>query len=281
MTTSRLITRSACALGAAMLATTALHGAPAQARGHSGGHIGSSAHITTHKGFLTTHKGFRIAKETTGQHGPVSGGRKQLGGGGIFTKPNGMSEGSGARPIPPGSRPPFDPGHIQFDPNSGGSKTPPILSGTATPSPIPPASRPTSTGNLPGSKPPVIIITNPPPIPPVVGNPTRTPTPPTTGPINPGNYPGGGPINPDYPGGSRPPILTGTPTPVPVPIPTGSSPGYGSGPTYTHQYGQVGVYADIGAGGDSYEPCQWFKSNYDRTGNIYWFRRYRICLWQH
>jgi len=301
-----------------MLATTALHVMPAQARGHSGGHAGSSAHITTHKGFLTTHKGFRIARETTGQHGPVSGG-KQLGGGDIFTKPNGVSGGGGGtdvgtHTIPlqtlPGSKFPGTGPNVPDYP--GGSKTPPILSGTATPSPIPPASRPTS---LPGSKPPV-IITNPGPIPPVIGKnpttqnpntptppvvvsgpvnpgnipgsrppvltPTRTPLPPTTGPINPGNYPGGGPINPDYPGGSRPPILTGTPSPIPLPVPTGSSPspGYGTGTTYT-QYGQVGVYADVGAAGDGYEPCQWFKSNYDATGNVYWFRRYRICLWQH
>jgi hypothetical protein len=74
-----------------------------------------------------------------------------------------------------------------------------------------------------------------------------------------------------------------TPTPVPIPIPSGSSPspGDGTGTSYTHQYGQVGVYADIGAGGESYEPCQWFKSNYDGTGNVYWLRRYKICLWQH
>src|SRR5262249_41151143 len=109
MTNLRLITRSACALGAAMLATTALQVMPAQARGHSGGHAGSSAHITTHKGFLTTHKGFRIARETTGQHGPVSGG-KQLGGGDIFTKPNGVSGGSGGShavtpPVPPATPP--------------------------------------------------------------------------------------------------------------------------------------------------------------------------------
>jgi hypothetical protein len=133
-------------------------------------------------------------------------------------------------------------------------------------------SGPVNPGNIPGSRPPVFTP-----------NPTRTPLPPTTGPINPGNYPGGGPINPDYPGGSRPPILTGTPTPIPVPIPSGSSPGpgYETGTTYTHQYGQVGVYADVGGGGDSYEPCQWFKSNYDATGNVYWLRRYRVCLWLH
>jgi hypothetical protein len=72
------------------------------------------------------------------------------------------------------------------------------------------------------------------------------------------------------------------PTPLPVPIPTGSNhnPGYGTGTSSTHQYGQHGVYADIGAGGESYESCRVFKSNYDRTGNAYWLNRYRVCLWQ-
>jgi hypothetical protein len=252
MTNSRLITRSACALGAAILATTALQSTPAQARGKAGGHTSSSAHVTTHKGF-------RIAKETTGQlH---------------------------ARAIPRGSRPPFDPGHIQFDPGNnsgggkqvsvdpwtkpngvsgggpglptapippiplGGNKTPPILSGTPTPAPTP----------LPpgGNKTPPILS----------GTPTPAPTP-----LPPG-------------GNKTPPILSGTPTPapIPIPIPSGSSPspGYGTGTTYTHQYGQVGVYADTGTGGGGYEPCLLFKSNYDRTGNVYWLNRYRICLSQH
>jgi hypothetical protein len=75
------------------------------------------------------------------------------------------------------------------------------------------------------------------------------------------------------------------PTPVPIPVPTGSSPspnpGYGNGTSYTHQRGQYGVYADIGADGGGHEPCWLFKSNYDRTGNAYWLNRYRVCLWQH
>jgi hypothetical protein len=274
MTNSRLITRSACALGAAILATTALQSTPAQARGKAGGHTSSSAHVTTHKGF-------RIAKETTGQlH---------------------------ARAIPRGSRPPFDPGHIQFDPGNnsgggkqvsvdpwtkpngvsgggpglptapippiplGGNKTPPILSGTPTPAPTP----------LPpgGNKTPPILSGTPTPAPtplPPGGNKTPpilsgTPTPAPT-PLPPG-------------GNKTPPILSGTPTPapIPIPIPSGSSPspGYGTGTTYTHQYGQVGVYADTGTGGGGYEPCLLFKSNYDRTGNVYWLNRYRICLSQH
>jgi hypothetical protein len=208
MTNSRLITRSACALGAAILATTALQSTPAQARGKAGGHTSSSAHVTTHKGF-------RIAKETTGQlH---------------------------ARAIPRGSRPPFDPGHIQFDPgnNSGGGKQ---VS-------VDPWTKPNGvSGGGPG------LPTAPIPPIPLGGNKT-------------------------------PPILSGTPTPapIPIPIPSGSSPspGYGTGTTYTHQYGQVGVYADTGTGGGGYEPCLLFKSNYDRTGNVYWLNRYRICLSQH
>jgi hypothetical protein len=80
------------------------------------------------------------------------------------------------------------------------------------------------------------------------------------------------------------------PTPIPVPIPTGSSPssnpGYGTRTSNTqthttHGYGQRGVYADIGAGGESYESCRLFKSNYDRTGNAYWLNRYRVCLWRY
>jgi Wiskott-Aldrich syndrome protein len=143
-----------------------------------------------------------------------------------------------------------------------------VVTGPKNPGPIPPVFTP---GNFPGTK------TFP-------GGGTKT---------YPGGtktYPGGGPNNPDYPGSSRPPILTGTPNPgpippisggapPPVPIPSGSSPspGYGAGTSYT-QHGQVGVYADVGAG---YAPCQWFKSNYDRTGNVYWLNRYRVCLWQH
>jgi hypothetical protein len=167
----------------------------------------------------------------------------------------------------------------------GGSRPPVIV---ATPTPIPPATAPINPGNYPGgSRPPVIVA-------------TPTPIPPVTVPINPGYYPGGSrppvivatpvPIPPvtgsfpnpgNYPG--TPPISTvPIPTPIPVPIPTGSghNPGYGTGTSSTHQYGQHGVYADIGAGGESYESCRVFKSNYDRTGNAYWLNRYRVCLWQ-
>src|SRR5262249_32180149 len=92
--------------------------------------------------------------------------------------------------------------------------------------------------------------------------------------------------NPKYPG-NRPPILTGTPTRAPIPPiiigrtpPISTMPGP-SGSSTTHGYGTTsGVYADIGANVD-YASCEWFKNNYDRTGNIYWLRRYRVCLWQY
>ena len=48
MTTSRLITRSACALGAAILATTALQSTLAEARGKAGSHTRASAHSVAH-----------------------------------------------------------------------------------------------------------------------------------------------------------------------------------------------------------------------------------------
>jgi hypothetical protein len=254
MTNTRLITTAACALGAAILAATVLQSTPAEARGKAGGHTASSAH-------LNTHKRFQIAKVRMGQV-------------------------PGVKAIPPGNRPPFDPGHIQFDPgnNPGGSKTPPVITGNPTRTPIPPVTGgnlpstgnpnrtpippvttgPINPGDLPGSRPPVLTP-----------NPTRTPIPPVTGPTNPGNYPGG----------SIPPILSGTPTPapIPVPIPTGSSPspnpGYGTG--YARRYGQFRVYADIGVAGDAYAPCWWLRANYDRTGNVYWLNRYKVCLWQH
>src|SRR5262249_13004618 len=149
---------------------------------------------------------------------------------------------------------------IQFDPgkNPGGSKTPPVTTGPINP------------GDLPGSKPPVLT----PNLPqthtggtlPSTGNPNRNPIPPAT---NPGNYPGG----------RIPPILSGTP--VPMPAPSGASPspnpGYGTG--YARRYGQFRVYADVGVAGDSYAPCWWLRANYDRTGNVYWLNRYKVCLW--
>jgi hypothetical protein len=247
-----------------MLATTALQSTPAEARVQARGHTRVSAHSVAHK------DSFRISKELPGQQGPTpgGGGGKQVDEGSPWSKP-----GDGGRPVPPGGIP-----SGPRIPADGGGKQPPTTG-------------PINPGNLPGSRPPTQT-----PIPPVTGNnPGGNNT-------NPGKtYPGGtGPQNPDYPGGnpggSRPPILTGNPTrvplppitsggtppistvPTPTPIPTGSSPSPNSGTVYTHQYGQVGVYADVGAG---YAPCQWFKSNYDRTGNAYWLNRYRVCLWQH
>lgn len=317
MTNSRLITRSACALGAVLLATTALQSTPADARGKASGHTGSSARITTHKGFLTTHKGFRIVKETPGQlHSRVRGSDRPGSGGGTnggFKIPD---TGPGDKtwvhagpfhpgpthtqaPIPPITGPvgPLNPGKFPgTGPNvpdyPGGSK-PPIFTGTPTKAPIPPITGPVGPLN-PGSKPPILS-----------GTPTQAPIPPITGPINPSNFPGGnktppilsgtptrapippitGPINPgNYP--ITPPISTlPTPTPTPVPVPTGSSPSPTlppeTGTSYTHRYGPVGVYAGVGAVGDGYASCQWFKDNYDRTGSLYWLNRYKICLWQH
>jgi hypothetical protein len=283
MTTSRLITRSACALGAAILATTALQSTPADARAHASGRARVSAHSVGHK------VSSRISQELPGQHSLSSGGGG--GGGTPQSKP-----GDGGRPVPPGGIP----GNGPRIPAGGGGKQFPTT-GLPTTGPINPGSLP---GNRPTEQtptPPVVTGSNnnPGPIPPVL-NPKvpGTKQPPGPKPVPP---PGSntGPNFPDYPGGNRPPILTGTPTRAPIPpitsggtpptstmpspIPSGSSPspGYGTGATYTHQYSQGGVYADVGAGGESYEPCQWFKSNYDVTGNVYWLRRYRICLWTH
>jgi hypothetical protein len=137
---------------------------------------------------------------------------------------------------------------------------------------------PINPGNLPGNKPteqtptpPVVVGTNPGPIPPVLnpGNIPGTKPPPGPKPVPP-------PETNNYPG-NRPPILTGTPTRAPIPPVIsggGLSPGNRIGTTY-------GVYAEIGASGDGYAPCRWLKSNYDRTGSVYWFNRYRVCLWQH
>ena len=278
MTNLRLLTPSAaCALGAALLVTTALQSTPAEARENASGHTA------------------RVIKPAVKQ-------------------PHGEKRPAEKQPLNPGQQPSvttqasFPTGPIATSASnpgpratstsatsSSGIKQPPII--TATPTSIPSvtgsvATSSSSSSNAGGGKLPPVITATPVPIPPV------------TGPINPGNYPGGtrppvivatpipippvtGPINPGYyPGGSRPPVIVATPvpipTPIPVPIPTGSShnPGYGTGTSTTHQYGQHGVYADIGAGGGDYESCRVFKSNYDRTGNAYWLNRYRVCLWQ-
>jgi hypothetical protein len=110
---------------------------------------------------------------------------------------------------------------------------------------------------LPGSRPPVLIPnTTRPPLPPVIGS-------------NPGYYPPG-----------NPPSTVPIPT---IPVPTGTSPtpnpGYGTG--YAYRRGQFRGYADVGVAGDAYAPCWWLRSNYDRTGNVYWLNGYMVCLSQH
>jgi len=245
----RLFTTSAaCALGAAILATTALQSTPAEARAHaSGGHTRASAHSGAHK------VSSRISQELPGQHTQTGGGG---GGGGKQAEVPQSKPHDGGRPVPPGgipsgtSIPTGGGGKQPKDPNStppvldpgthpGGTKTFPGGTKTSNPGPIPPVLNP---GNVPGTKPPP----GPKPVPPPETN----------------NYPG-----------NRPPILTGTPTRVPIPpvISGGTPPISTIGTTY-------GVYAEIG---DGYAPCRWFKSNYDRTRSLYWFNRYRICLWQH
>jgi hypothetical protein len=279
MTNSRLITPSAaCALGAAMLVTTALQSMPAEAlsRGaKAGSQKVASGQISARQSQLAGKqtKG-TIAKPTrapipaaTGQFNPVNfpGGGSQGAVGAV--KPT--------RPLIPPVAGQIIPGPVNFP---GSVNRPPVI-----------VAGPINPGNYPGgvNRPPVIGTT-----------PTHGPVPPVTGPINPGTYPGGGnrppviiagPINPgNYPGGGTPPISTvpvPIPTPIPIPIPTGSgpspNPGHGIGTSYTHGHGQLGTYADIGAGGGDYAPCRLFKSNYDRTGNAYWLKRYRVCLWQH
>jgi len=368
MTNLRLVTRSACALSAAILATTALQSTPAEAREKGSGRTDSSAHVKVKQGHSVP-PGFHGGKQPhavpSGFHGggkqvtssvggiraTSSNGTRQPGDGGGLTAvgssiplPGGIktanssagqggtkatsssssgnggtrpSLGSGGELIPIPAQPQSGGNQATASSQSGGrlppilsgtptpiqpsnppiannpGKLPPILSGTPTSTPVPPATGPINPGNLPGSRPPVITAT-----------PAPTSTPPATGPINPGNLPGSrppvltptptpapippvtGPINPgNYPGGSIPPILSGTPTPapIPVPVPNGSSPspnpGYGTG--YAHRYGQFRVYADVGAVGDGYAPCRWLRSNYDRTGNVYWLNRYNVCLWQH
>jgi hypothetical protein len=305
MTNFRLITRSACALSAAILATTALQSTPAEATSRAvkaGGHTSSSAHAAVKQAHAVpsgSHGGKQAhavssqpdgGKQVTGskqlpEFGRVSGGSRPE-----VNRPKSTNDGSttgggfkipgsnpgGDRdsvnvstnnpfgkpilaipaPIPPATGP-INPGNFP-----GGNKTPPVTTATPTPGPIPPVTGPINPGNLPGSRPPVLTPT-----------PTPAPIPPVTGPINPGNYPGS----------SIPPILSGTPTPAPIPVPTGSSPspnpGYGTG--YAHRYGHFRVYADVGAVGDGYAPCWWLRDNYDRTGNVYWLNRYKVCLWQH
>jgi hypothetical protein len=258
MTNSRLITRSACAFGAAILATTALQSTPAEARAHASGHTRASAHSVANK------VSSRVSQELPGQHNPTPGGG---GGGGGGNESPQSKPADGGRPVPPGGIP-----SGPRIPSSGGGKQFPTT-GNPTTGPINP-------GNLPGNKPteqtptpPVVTGSNPGPIPPVLnpGNVPGTKPPPGPKPVPPPetNYP-------KYPGGNRPPILTGTPTRAPIPpVIRGGTPsistGNGIGTTY-------GVYAE--AGGDGYAPCRWFKSNYDRTGSVYWFNRYRICLWQ-
>jgi len=219
--------------------------------------VGSSIPLTPTGGIKATSSG-------GGKNATSSSSTTQSGGGGL------TPVGSSSIPLTPtgGKQPPVITGTSTLIPPiiasnfPGGGKQPPVITGTPIPVPIPPVTGPINPGNYPGgSRPPVIVAT---PIP--------VPIPPTTGSLpNPGNYPGTPPI-------STVPI----PTPIPVPIPTGSShnPGYGTGIGNAHQYGQHGVYADIGAGGESYEACRLFKSNYDRTGNAYWLNRYRVCLWQ-
>jgi hypothetical protein len=247
MTNMSLVTRSACALGAAMLVTTALQSASAEARVHASGHTRASAHSVAHK------VSSRVSQQLPGQHSQTGGG----GGGGGGNETPQSKPGDGGRPVPPGGIP-----SGPRIPSSGGGK---------------PTTGPINPGNLPGNKPteqtptpPVVTGSNPGPIPPVL-NPGNIPgTKPTPGP-----KPVPPPETNNYPGGNRPPIITGTPTRVPVPpVIRGSMPPISIGNGISTTYG---VYADVGAG---YGPCQWFKSNYDRTGSVYWFNRYRVCLWQ-
>jgi hypothetical protein len=307
-------TSAACALGAAMLVTTALQSTPAEAREKANGHTareiqraegkphGENKHPErqpqpaekqphgekqpAEKQPLPNQLSVTIAKLTqapipsatsaansqsggtkaTSSSSGNGGSRPTLGNGGDLIPVPIQSQSGGIKAtnsqsggIKATSSSSGNGGTIPVQPQSGGRPPPVITATPTTQAPNPPLS--TSSNNSGGGKLPPVITATPAPIPP------------TTVPINPGNYPGG----------SIPPISTvPIPTPIPVPIPTGSTsnPGYGTGTTYTHQYGQHGVYADIGAGGGDYGPCLLFKSNYDRTGNVYWLNRYRVCLWQ-
>jgi hypothetical protein len=250
----RLFTTSAaCALGAAILATTALQSTPAEARGHAGGHTRASAHSGSHK------VSSRISQELPGQHSQTSGVGGGGGGGGKHVEVPQTKPHDGGRPVPPGGIP-----SGPSTPTGGGGKLP--KDQTQSPPVLDPGTHPGGTKTFPDGGP-----KNPGPIPPVVTGPKNPgPIPPV---LTPGNVPPGPkPVPP--PETNSPPILTGTPTRAPIPpliSGSGSSPGNRIGTTYS-------AYADVGAG---YAPCQWFKTNYDRTGSAYWFNRYRICLWQH
>src|SRR5437870_4397427 len=132
MTTSRLITRSACALGAAMLATTVLQSTPAEARGKAGGHTRVSAHSVGHK------VSSRISQELPGQHNPTPGGGG--GGGGKQVEVPQSKPGDGGRPVPPGGIPSGPSIPATPPPTSTGGVHPPI--GTPTQAPIPPVLNP-------------------------------------------------------------------------------------------------------------------------------------------
>jgi hypothetical protein len=265
MTNLRLITRSACALGAAILATTALQSTPAEARVHAGGHTRASAHSVGHK------VSSRISKELPGQNSPTGGGG---GGGGGNDSPQSKPH-DGGRPVPPGGIP-----SGPTIPAGGGGKQIPTGGGKQTQTTGIPTTGPINPGSLPGYKPteqtptpPPVVTSNPGPIPPVLnpGNVPGTKQTPGPKPVPPPGSNAGG-------GGYRPPVIGTNRTPPRAPIPPViANPSYGTGATSTQGHG---VYADIGADGGDYDACRLFKSNYDRTGNAYWLNRYRVCLWQ-
>jgi hypothetical protein len=281
----RLITPSAaCALGAALLVTTALQSMPAEAlsRGvKAGSQKVASGQISARSKQPTG----TIAKPTRAPI-PAATGLNPV------KLPGGGNQGAvaAAKPTLP-SIPPLSGQTITGTVSFPGSVKQPPATGSINPGSYPGGVIGTTPTH--GNRPTIIVAgpikpgTYPGGVSTYPGGVSTTPThgsiPPGTGQTNPGNYPHTPPIYPGtppiYPGGGTVP----TPTPIPVPIPTGSSPspnpGYGSGTSYTHQHGQVRAYAGVGAVG--YAPCWWLKSNYDKTGSAYWLKRYRVCLSQY
>jgi hypothetical protein len=302
MTDPRCITTSMIALGAAILATTALHSTRADAREHGGGHKARadghsrmSTHIATHKGLHGGH----LPPGSAPPGGAGSGNNTSIS---LIPPPSGTHRLGSATPTPIGSigSSAIHPGFNlptptpDFPGGRPGTHTPVGNLPKATPSPNP-NFPPIVTGNkTPGSNLPTPTPSPNPNFPPIItGNktpgsnlPTPTPSPnPNFPPVVTGNKTPGSNLptptpspNPNLPGTKIPPVVTvPVPTPIPVPIPTRTYPGTGT----TYAYRQSGVYVDIDGDGAGYDPCWWFRRRYDSTGNVYWLNRYRVCLWRH
>jgi hypothetical protein len=257
----RVFATSACALGAAILATSVLQSRPAEAARHGA----KAGHMRAH---IVARKSTRIASLGAQSHarfhsGPPPGSHaKASTQGGDHVEPNvptgdkgagtNTGSGTGGGKTPPISATPTSNPNLPGNTGGGGGKVPPI---SATPSPNP--NLPGTTGGG-GNKPPW-------------ANPTPSPNP---------NLPG------TTGGGNQPPWANPTPSPNPN-LPTagtyggGTKTGGGSGTSTTYVYRQSGVYVGLGGDGGGYDPCWWFKRKYDNTGNVYWLNRYRHCLWRH